>query len=198
MTAIDCFLALRHRLPSLYGSMAVESFADRLAYDYYNNGFQKRIVGSSQEDIVADALTVDDQQQQTRFIHPTLAFDQISINVGAVVNTSPITLDASAFNFQMRPIEQEYHDCVSYRVKDASGHASKRRCSICGSDTRMECSNPRCRKVVTWRGGQQYFGVMVCNPRTGVRTTLAKQNLIKNTKTCLELHQEECNKQSGK
>jgi hypothetical protein len=194
MTAIDCMLALRHRLPGLYEKLTVEEFADRLAYDCYYNGFQRRVVGSGQDDIVADGLLADDQQQQditARLWNPPQV-QNMSINICGTAIPSPITLDGSAFSFGQRSARPEYHDCVSYRGRDINGNASKRRCSICGLDTRMECSHPKCRSQCTWFGGKQYFGTMVCGPRSKPRSDISKQNVTNNTKTCIEIHREQC------
>jgi hypothetical protein len=169
MTAIVAFRGIQYHCPHLKETLTVENYANSLAWDCVHNPFGT-IVGSPRTYIAPDmgpagqasqenCLWVEAQRDRVRD-----ATDQIIDGLGTMAISgssmesvlSPITADSRNFeegyNLDIRehdpiPIEKE-------NTKD--GRSVKRRCVVCGMDTRYQCSHGFCRGHPKENKGKMY------------------------------------------
>ena len=106
------------------------------------------------------------------------------------INPSPLSFGGgSAFSFASGG---EDHDTQQQRHKIA-GRPTKKRCVVCGFDTRNECDNRACLDTVYEYSNEVYRGIPVCSKKCGPRLNLARYG-PNNTLTCLEIHRNEFRK----
>lgn len=102
MTVINCWKALKFRLPQLCGNISVEEFADRLAHDCHNNGFQKNSAGTARGDIAADGITAN-RSLPSALSRPMESlnegFQNMSVHCCGLSATSPLTVDSGSVFF---------------------------------------------------------------------------------------------------
>lgn len=202
MTVIDCWKALKHRMPQLHGNMSVEEYADCLAFDCYNNGYQKNAAGTAQGDIAADGIASKTQTGLPNFLLRPVAsladgLQDMTVQCCGIDSASPLTVDSNVFSFgrsssKVNRQQCSDHDAVQQRAKDGAGEPAKRRCVMCGFDTRNECSNGSCKAHRRHYNGVSYVGVPICSTKANVRNNIPKLGLKNNTKSCLQLHRAQC------
>lgn len=199
MTVIDAWKGLKHQMPHLCGNVTVEEFADRMACDCCHNGFQKSAAGTAQADIAADGIARDHQTElPTVLLWPmaSLADNLRDMTVQCCSSASPLTVDSTdVFSFG-RPHNappSNDHDATEQRAKDATKNApAKRRCVVCGTDTRNECSDGRCHATCHHHNGVECSGIPIWSTRAQVRAETPWLDLTNNTKICLQRHRDTC------
>lgn len=88
------------------------------------------------------------------------------------------------------------HDTIVQRNKDQSGVAGgKRRCAVCGGETRNECSHPFCMKAEKPYNGEIFVGTPMCSWSCKARPVIKRLGLTDNKKKCLQIHREQMAKQ---
>ena len=195
MTVVDCWKALKFRLPYQYGKMTVEDFANRLAFDCLNNPFHRiSVQGSIRGDILADGIIDIESEMSSRMgALPSLVGSDMTITCCSGFNPSPLTADGShrqGFGFQTKV--RDHHSLISQRVQESGGKTGKRRCVICHEETRKECGHPNCKRLEKIYGGKVFYGTPVC---AFTRKEIPSLGLTNNQHTCMAIHQDNFERQ---
>jgi hypothetical protein len=211
MTAIDGWRAIQYHHPSL--KLTVEDYADALAWDCVHNPYSKTLSSSPRTYIEADAGSVgvsSHQQSQIVFenqrdrmrafmdlqmdlqmvaMEDRLQNMEISTSAGRPSNESALSTSTIAMS-AFAGIDIGDHDPIPIDKKNKKdGRPVKRRCCICGMDTRSMCSSAGCR--IAPHG--MLYGRSVCKPNVGARKNLPMYP--GNTLSCLQLHRNEIRQQ---
>ena len=211
MTAIDALKGIRYHCPH-FRNLSVREFADRLAYDCINNPFNSD-ASNPRGFIPADAPPTAELQQgghgprgdMPSFVFgnaATAAINEVTNRMAELsccggINPSPLSFGGgSTFSFASTPTGGGDHDTRQQRHQ-ISGRPAKRRCVVCGCDTRNECDNKACLETVYEYSNQVFRGVPVCAKKCGPRLNLARYG-ANNKLTCLEIHRNDFrSKQQG-
>jgi hypothetical protein len=205
MTAIDIFRGIQYHCPHLKETLTVKNYANSLAWDCVHNPFGTT-VGSARTYIASDmgpagqasqqnCLWMESQRDRVRD-----ATDQIIDGLGTMASSgssmesvlSPITADSRHF-------EEDYsldigeHDPIPIGKQNTKdGRSVKRRCVVCGMDTRLQCSHGFCRSRPKEEKSKMYYGTWICDPKVGARKNAQVQRKCPgNGLTCLQLHRRE-------
>jgi hypothetical protein len=105
---------------------------------------------------------------------------------------SPISADSRNFaeGYNLNIGDHDPIPIGKQNMKD--GRSVKRRCVICGMDTRSQCSHGFCRSRPKEDKGKIYYGTWVCDQKVGKRNNAQVQRKYPgNDLTCLQLHRRE-------
>jgi hypothetical protein len=205
MTAIDAFRGIQYHCPHLKERLTVEDYANSLAWDCVHNPFGTK-VGSARTYIAPDTGSEGQASQQDRFWMEAQkdrvrdATDQIIDGLGTMtISGSTMESFVSPISADSRNFAEGYnldigdHDPIpigKQNIKD--GRSVKRRCVICGMDTRSQCSHGFCRSRPKEDKGKIYYGTWVCDQKVGKRNNAQVQRKYPgNDLTCLQLHRRE-------
>jgi hypothetical protein len=205
MTAIDGWRAIQYHHPSL--KLTVEDYADALAWDCVHNPYSKAISSSPRTYIEADAgsvgvsshqqsqIVIENQRDRMRAfmdlqmdaMEDRLQSMEISISAGRPSNESALSTSTNAMS-GFAGIDIGDHDPMPIdKLNEKDGRPVKRRCCICGMNTRSMCSSAGCRSAPNGMGRS------VCKPNVGARKNL--RMYPGNTLSCLQLHRNEIRQQ---
>lgn len=217
MTAVDCFKAIRYHIEELrVQDFTTEAFADCLAWDcLYNDLFTKKASsarlflepapGSCPENEIRDgfrlaaAAYIDAFGSRMMQMFEDNTMIDCCIGGGVLQQSviSPLSAGSSQQEVSSQQVAVELvdigdHDAIAIDHHDSNGRSVKRRCTVCGKDTRWMCNHAECRSIhrSTGKNGRRTLnGTWICPPGCGPRSNLPKYP--NNELPCLQLHRNE-------
>ncbi|GAX26777.1 hypothetical protein FisN_9Lu068 [Fistulifera solaris] len=212
MTAIDAYRAVKHQVPELSRDkqFTVAAFAKGLTYDcLYNKFYDDAETTDPSMYLEADNLT---QRERKMKYALQLHCEKVNAmnkqflqqasevffkaNLPSVVNANELSTVGSPLSMSvagpsadvvLHECLEDAHELVDIEISEKQGRVMKRKCRICKTGIRMQCSNPRCLVAEPQKLGHP-VGTPICPPRLGARKLKDYPN---NTLTCLEIHRRE-------
>ena len=173
MTVVDAWKALRYHLRHRYGNMSVDDFVDCLTWDLIHNHENKE-VPAPRGYIEADASypeafevvrhqgpdlhSIQTGEAAKHFSDVVFHYiqDKISATASAAASStvSPTLSMVSSLTSGSVPPPVFFVGAGSNAHDATTNNGTKRRCSVCGCNTRWLCSHPDClRESRAYNGG---------------------------------------------
>ena len=172
MTVVDCFLGLRFHLQTEpYSRFTIDDFANMLANDLLTNPHE------------------DNRDNRKAGMLPNIPSTRrplLSVQTGGSSTNVPSSVPNTEASPTSIVSELTYdsmfcHEVVEQAEKSSSDQRPvKRKCAVCGNDTRSMCGHPACRSFTKLYRGQAKIGIPLCKPSLGCREGQVQ--------TCLEQH----------
>ena len=197
MTVVDCYLACKHHVPKTFNHRSLADFVDSMAYNLVANNFGKEVSNetcaggtrtnliSTQPAVFSNLPTQSSNADAVLMLvnalkNATIGGD-LPGTLGSVLSPSSLS-DVNGFSAEDESLpgnrDEFDHTVVPNDTTtietDGRERPVKRRCVICGGDTRYMCSHPTCRAQEKHIGDTSFVGCAICKDdkiRRGYTTT---------------------------